>query len=252
MGIRKAFRSTCRTLFGREIGELEEYTDYLREPLVGKFADSHFSTRKVFLTSTEYCKGARFFDHAREREQVAALSKPININDVKDIDSLFDSVKEKVFYSGNKVTGKSMFVGESDNVIDSLYILNSSVVDSCKYNAYSYEMARTDFAFGTTSTGDSSSTIRCFYNVYLKRAFESAFTNSSSDCYFCYNVCNSSNCMFAFNVRSKRNMIGNIQLEPARYSELKSKLLTEIADELEQKKRLDFSIVNIHSKVTGK
>ncbi|MFH1448642.1 MAG: hypothetical protein ABIG39_07305 [Candidatus Micrarchaeota archaeon] len=247
MDINDAFHSTCKTVFGREIGELREYEGYFREALVGKFATSYFSKEKVFLTSEQYCEGAKFFDHNKEQTQITKLlSKPLNINEIKDIDSLFLAVKEKLIYSGNKVIGKSMFVQESDNVIDGIYVLNSSVIDSCKYIAYSYVISRTDFAFGTTSTGDSASTIRCFYNLYLRRSFECAFTNNSSECYFCYNLFNSSGCMFTFNVRTKRNMVGNIQLEPSRYSELKTKLLGEIADELERKKRLDFSIINIH------
>ncbi|MFH1470620.1 MAG: hypothetical protein ABIF01_02630, partial [Candidatus Micrarchaeota archaeon] len=89
--------------------------------------------------------------------------------------------------------------------------------------------------------------IRCFYNLSLRRSFESAFTNNCSECYFCYNTFSSSKCMFTFNVRSKRNMVGNIQLNPSRYEELEAKIISELAEELERKKKLNFSIVDVHN-----
>ncbi|MFH1328216.1 MAG: hypothetical protein ABIH76_05160 [Candidatus Bathyarchaeota archaeon] len=247
MDINDAFRSTCKIVLGDEIGELKDYQSYLSEPLIGKYVTSHFSKKKVFMTSEQYCKDARFFDYGKEYQLFEkSLSKPININEIKDIDSLFLGVKEKILYSGNKVTGKSLKVEESDDVVDGIYVLNSSMVDSGKYLAYSCVMEGSNFTFGTTSSADSNHLIRCFYNLGLRRSFESVFSNNSSNCYFCYNAFNSNECMFTFNVRSKRHMVGNLQLEPSRYSELKDKLLNEIRDELKRKKRLDFSIVNIH------
>ena len=44
--------------------------------------------------------------------------------------------------------------------------------------------------------------------------------------------------MFSFNMRGKRHLIGNIQLTPDKYSELKAKLVEELASELERKKQL--------------
>jgi hypothetical protein len=44
--------------------------------------------------------------------------------------------------------------------------------------------------------------------------------------------------MFSFNMRGKRHLIGNVQLTPEKYAELKAKLTEELANELEKKKRL--------------
>lgn len=247
MKVNDAFKTTCRIVLGREIGELEEYEEYFMEALIGRYVKSNFSGEKVFCTSGEYCSGARFFDYEAEREQVAKLmAKPLNINEIKDVDSLFRAVNERVVYSGNKVLGNSKCVEGSDNILDGMHILKSSVLENCAYTAYSYGSGRSKYMFAVTSSGESESIIRCFYNLKLKRSFECSYTNISSDCYFCYNLLNSQDCMFSFNLRSKRNVIGNIQLERTRYSGLKTKLLGEIVDELRKRKRLDFSIINIH------
>jgi hypothetical protein len=62
--------------------------------------------------------------------------------------------------------------------------------------------------------------------------------------YYSFNCISCSNCIFAFNLRSKRNVIGNLELPKDEYARLKKKLVAEMADELRRKKRL-FSIADI-------
>jgi hypothetical protein len=247
MDINDAFKFTSKMVFGQEIGELNDYDGYFREALAGKEEVSHFSKNKIFLTSDQYCKGAKFFDFEKEQAQMAkALAKPLSINEIKDIDSLFRAVGEKLIYSGNKVLGNSRFVVDSDNVVDGMHVLNSSQVFSSKYIAYSYGIRKCDYTFATTSSGECAATIRCFYNNNLRRSFECAYGVRSSDSHFCYKIIGCNECMFTFNVNSKRYVIGNIQLEPMVYAELKKKLIGEVIDELKMRKQLPFSIINIH------
>jgi len=56
--------------------------------------------------------------------------------------------------------------------------------------------------------------------------------------------------MFSFNLRNKQNIVGNVQLTKDQYADLKTKLLTEICEELKAKKRLDYSIVNLFGGVS--
>ncbi|VVC71619.1 Uncharacterised protein [uncultured archaeon] len=248
MDVRDAFKFTCRMVLGREVGEMDAYEKYLSEAVVQNKARSIYSKKEVFTTFGGYCGGARFFDFSAERDKAAkALSKPIDINKVKDIDSLFGAVGEKLLYGGNKVLGNSAGVENSDNVVDSSNVLNSYQVFESRFVAYSFVVRKSDYAFGTTSSGECAATIRCFYNNNLRRSFECAYGVRSADSLFCYRIVNCDECMFTFNAQSKRHMIGNIQFEPARYAQLKSKLLEEIAGELSKRKRLPFSIVNIHN-----
>ena len=72
---------------------------------------------------------------------------------------------------------------------------------------------------------------------YTKRCFDSYLCVSSSDLYSCFNCKNCMDAMFCFNQNSKRHAIGNLELPKEKYLVIKKKLLSEIAEELEAKKR---------------
>jgi len=246
MDVNEAFKKASKFILGQEIGEMKEYEGFLKEAALGRFANSSFSKERVFVTSERYCDGARFFDYGKDQKKLAKeIAKPININRIKDIDSLFEAAGEKCFYAGGKVLGKSSNVVDSDNVIDSEHVLNSSVVMYCRYIAYSYMMRKNEYMFGCTSTGDSSWNIRCFDTNTIQRCFESALVVACRDCYFSYNLDSCYDCMFTFSEKAKHHMIGNIQLEKEEYKELKKKLLGEALEQLKRSKRLNFSITGI-------
>ncbi|MFH1785302.1 MAG: hypothetical protein ABH842_02650 [Candidatus Micrarchaeota archaeon] len=239
-----AWKQTTKVLFGEPLSVMSDYSDYLKEPLVGKSVKSIISGKDLFVTSKHYPPKARFFDYNKEIQSASILSKPIDVNRIKDVDSLFDAVEEKFIYSGNKVLGNSKFVKNSDNITDSNYVLDSSMIVNGKYVAYCYMLRNNEYCFASTSSGDSSMLIRCLYNNSLKRCFECSLTVSSSDCYFCHNVTGSSDCLFTFNVRAKRNMVGNVQLTKEQYAPLRAKLIGEMAEDLKKRKRI-MSIMDI-------
>jgi hypothetical protein len=241
----KGWKTTCKSIFGEEIGELEEYADYLKEAVVGREVRSTFSGKKLWVASKNHCDGARFFDFAEENAELAKLKGSLDINQVKDIDSLLEGIKETLVYSGNKVIGSSKFIADSDSVIDSMFIFNSSIILGGKCQAYTLLEQHSEYAFGSTSSGQSSNIIRCFYNNSLRRCFEVCATVIASDSYFSYNIWSCSDCMFSFNLRNKTHMIANVQLGKEQYGGLKRKLLGEIEQELKSKKRLDYSILDI-------
>jgi hypothetical protein len=241
----KGWKGACKAIFGQEIGELEEYSDYLKEAVVGKAVKSSFSGKDLWVASRNHCEGARFFDFTDEGARLAELKGSLDINGIKDIDSLLDGLRETLVYSGNKVAGNSKFVEHSDSVVDGMFIFNSSLVIGGKCQAYTYVEQHSEYAFGCTSSGQSANLIRCFYNNSLNRCFEVCATVKAADSYFCYNIWSCSDCMFSFNLRNKAHMIANVQLEKGQYDGLKAKLLAEITQELKKKKRLDYSIMDI-------
>ncbi|MBU1166017.1 hypothetical protein KKF81_03640 [Candidatus Micrarchaeota archaeon] len=246
MDLNSGFTHACSFIFGQEIGDMKDYENYLKEAMVGKLARSSLSGDRLFLLSDQYCGKARFFDYAKEHEKVSdILSKPLDINKIKDTDSLFSAVKEKYLYAGGKVLGQSEEIVASDDITNSQHISYSSMIVNSKYLAYCYQMRNTEYAFASTSSGDSSWILRCFYNNSLQRCFECSASIKLRDCYFCYNLRNCNDCMFTFNTQAKSYMIGNIQLEKQKYLGLKKKLLGEIVSQLKQNKRLNFSIINI-------
>ena len=55
----RQWRSTCRTVLGGEIGELDDFSEWLsglNDPLVTRKSSSG---KPVVMTSENYCKGAR-------------------------------------------------------------------------------------------------------------------------------------------------------------------------------------------------
>ncbi|MBI5228069.1 hypothetical protein HY988_05760 [Candidatus Micrarchaeota archaeon] len=247
--VNNAWKSTAKILFGSDIGELKEFEGYLKEAIVGHSVSSCFSAKPLFIMSEQYGKNSKFFDYSNELVQFNHIaSAPVDINSIKDLDSLVSAIGEKIIYGANKVQGNSKFIEHSDTIIDSTAILNSSMIIRGKYLAYSYLMRDNEHTFGSESSGSSSHIVRCFYNGFLQRCFECTYSTKSSDCYFSYNLSQCTDCMFTFNSRAKRFMVGNVQLEKDSYAKLKSKLLAEITGELEKRKRLDFSIIDLMNK----
>jgi hypothetical protein len=244
--LNKAWKSTTAVLFGSAMGELSEYEQYLKGAAIGETVESCFSGRKLWVASEQYGRQAKFFDYGTEQAKLAVQNtKPLDINEIKDIDSIRDALKERFVYSGNKALGNSQMVENSDAVVDSNYVLNSSIIVRSEYVAYSYLMRENKHTFGSTSSGASSHIIRCFYNGMLNRCFECSASVGCSDCYFSYNLISCTDCLFTFNLRAKRHVVANVQLGRDEYAALKAKLVGEMAAELREKKRLAHSIIDV-------
>ncbi|VVB57498.1 Uncharacterised protein [uncultured archaeon] len=246
MDLQGAWTSTCKTIFGQELGPLAEFEPYLKEALIGKEVRSAFSKKPLRVTSPHFDARARFFDYAAERPDYEKLNTPLDLNALKDIDSVVGAVKERLVYAGNKRMGQSQNVEMSDQVTDSIDIHHSALITRCQHVAYCTFMQDGEYCFGCTDiTNHPTSVIRCFYNHELKRSFECSYGVSSADCLFCYNVEGCNDCLFTFSEKNKRHMIGNVQLTPDAYKRLKTKLVGEIAQELAAKKRYPLSITDM-------
>lgn len=244
--VNDSWKSTSKILFGQVIGELREFEDYMKPTAIGQSTNSSFSGKPIFVLSAQYSPNTKFFDYSNELGEFNKLaSKPLDINKIKDLDSLVESVQEKLIYGGNKIFGISKLIEHSDTIMDSTGIYNCSMIIRGKYLAYSYLMRDNEYTFGSTSSSESSHILRCCYNTSLQRCFELSYSVGSSDCYLSYNCHQCTDCMFSFNLRAKRFMVGNVQLDKSSYQKLKSKILGELASELKSKKKLRFSIFDI-------
>ncbi len=231
--LEKAWNSTCRVLFGREIGPLSKYSGYLEEYLlpVAK-RKSHLSGKEVIIARGDYPQSARFIS---EDELVPNRDYAISINDMKDIDSLSAALKEKLEYSGNRYLGNSAFVEKSDIVHDSQFVYGSSNIEQSSYICSSYMMRMgSKNVFGSGWTGNGEHLIRLVAGLNLHRCFESHFISDSSDIYFSFNCDGCHDVMFSFGQKNRSYAIGNLQLPKDKYRTLKAKLLEEVVRELER------------------
>lgn len=232
----RRWKATCRAIFGREVGDMEGYSAWLSEGLEPASKTNSIVSGKETSAIGDYCKGARFisFDEIDYSKKAA----PIDVNRIKDIDSIIEAVREQAIYCGNIVLGNSSFVENSTGLEDCNYCLNAHTNHSSQYLAY-FSLGRADRSlFGCSGCGESQFCIKMEECWKASRCVGTNRVWESSGVYLSHNLRGCSDCMFTFNQLGKRNLIGNVQLAPEGYAELKTKLVAELADELERKKRL--------------
>ncbi|MFH1470974.1 MAG: hypothetical protein ABIF01_04450 [Candidatus Micrarchaeota archaeon] len=228
---------TCKVIFGERVCGLEECSPWLSgfiEPI--SHNKSRLSGKEVISAPTDYCKTDKWLSF--EEIDFNKTFEPLNINEIKDIDSLLEALGERMHYSGNVVFGKSGNIVNSSNLNDSFYIYEVGRFGNSKYLAYCTIGRLNDTCFGSNGIEESSYCIRCSRVYRSKRCFELWMSENCSDCHYSSGLSGCSNCMFTFNVKSKKYSIGNLELSVARYNEIKGKLLEEMAELLIKEKRL--------------
>ena len=235
--LNKTWKNTCRVLFGEEIGELKEYEEWLSscmDPL--DVRKSKISGKDVYLAVPDYCASARFVS----LEEIGMVKKPepLNINEIKDIDSIVEALQERFCYSGNIVLANSKNVERSSNIFNSSNVLNSNFIYDSEYIAYSSNVRYCKYLFGANNIIDSSFVIRGPEGFRDTRCFEIWGCYTNSDCYFSFGVEGSQNVLFSFNIKNKRNVIGNLELPKEKFLSLKEKILGELKGELVRRKSL--------------
>ncbi len=249
--INEDFKKTCKLLFGTEVGELEEFAPYLEETLFPyKIVKSAASGKQVMMSSDHYLDDAVF----ASQEEVAKIKfAPLSINEIKDIDSLFDAASERAVYCGNKLFGKNMNVSEGDNISDCIEVRHSHDIFNSKYVAYCSIGRVSESIYGVNVFWKCNHDIRCAEVTFAgaARCFECYQSTGISDSYYTYNCSSCQDCMFSFNLRGKNHMIGNLQLARERYMPLKEKLVGEMAEKLKKDKRL-FAMGDIAQMAGGK
>ncbi|MCX6778342.1 MAG: hypothetical protein NT157_05675, partial [Candidatus Micrarchaeota archaeon] len=164
--------------------------------------------------------------------------EPLTINEVKDIDSILEALRERAYYTGNVQLGNSRFIEGSTDVIESFYIYDSTQIGFSKYVAYGYNMEYAESVFGSMNHGNCNHSIAIHDSDYLTRCFEVCSSEEACDAYYSHRLFSCKNCMFSFNIRNASYAIGNLRLPPEKYLALKRKLLAEMAQELKANKRL--------------
>ncbi|MFH1221760.1 MAG: hypothetical protein V1492_01610, partial [Candidatus Micrarchaeota archaeon] len=136
--LNKAWKNTCKILLGEEAGDLLEFRDYLKrytDPLDKR--KSILSGKDVTISSNRIPKNACVIGLEEMNEyQKKTTNMSLNINEIKDIDSIVAAVREKAFYAGNVVLGNSQHVMDSHRCINTSYALECQDVYDGKYVAF--------------------------------------------------------------------------------------------------------------------
>lgn len=227
--LNKAWKSTCRIILGEEIGELKEYEEWLLE-YTGRLRveKSAVSGRDVHLGTDEYCRSGKFI--SLTEVDFYKKFEPLGVNEVKDIDSIVSAIQERTHYTGEVVLGESRQVENSTNINDSSTVYGSYMVDGSKNVACSKYLRDGEFIFGVVGFAHNRHAIRGVFARNSSRCFEFHNANNSQDAYYSSNLVGCTECFFCFNLRNKRYVVGNLELKPDTYRELKRKLLSELVE----------------------
>ncbi len=234
--IKKKWADTCRVLLGKEIGPLNDYAKWLSAMTEPVSRHKSISGKEVISAPTDYCKGAKWLSFADV--DFNKRFEPLNINEIKDIDSIAESIKERMHYAGSIVFGKSAQISESTNINDSVGIYNVGRIGFSKYAAYTTMGINLESCFGCNFLGDSAYCIKANHTSHSQRTLETWGCRYSSDLYYSARLNNCTECFFSFNAWNRKYAIGNLELQREKYFPLKKKLIAEIAEELTSKKSL--------------
>jgi len=246
MDIDQAWKDTCKVLLYSEVGELTDFERYLTryaEPIFAK--KSAISGQKVTVSRPDFSPSSKFIsqDEAPEYDK-KIRSLPLNINQIKDIDSILNAISENFYYAGNQITGNSAQVVESDNVIDSQVVHRSAQVWGCKFMAFCSMCRSSEFMFGVNWASTSKYLINCYETYQQTRCMETLNVWSSSDIYYSVGLEGCSDCLFSFNRKNSQRLIGNCAFDKAAFAEYKARLLGQMRDRLKSKREIP-SIIDI-------
>ena len=235
--VSRKWRSTAKLLFGAEVGELKEYAEWLgsfrtlrsvrKSSLSGKdvvFSHSHWPNEGNFLLYSE-------IDFSKKYE-------PLDINKLKDIDSITEAVWERISYAGGLVLGNSHFIEKGSGIVDSNYLYNCDRCAHSKYMAHTTMGIYSENMFGVTGSGNSSFQVGGGCNMFINRCYEASKCDYVNDSYFVHGCSGCSDCMFSFSLRSKRFAIGNLVLPKEKYLGIKASLISELGEMLVRDKCL--------------
>ncbi len=235
--LEKAWASTCRVLFGEELGSLQLYGKWLAELVdMPSARKSSVSGKEVIYSSRDYSAKAKSI--SLDEVDVNRKFPPLDINQVKDIDSIVQAIQDRVYYTGNMILGNSKYVEKSSNINDSFYVYSTTLSGNDKYMAYC-TLARLDsYGFGGNAFSQCEFCLKCHELTRVKRSFELWMSQDSADCYYSHGLKSCTGCIFCFNLQNRKNSIGNLELAPDKFKELKAKLVAEMAAELKKARRL--------------
>ena len=235
--LNSAWKQTIKVVLGKDVGDIEPYEEYLQDMMFQGYTNIDKNTRKIMRTTEPYyCKGSKFIPLSSV--DFNKTFEPLDINEVKDIDSIAEALRERFTYVANIVEGNSKFVDMGSNITDSFYVFNAVDVAKSQYIAYTSRARYAKYFFGVDWGGEGEMVVRSADFHKNHRVFEAHACYGSSDTYYSFAVGESYEIMFSFGGRGRRYTIGNKELAPEKYLKIKSALLEQIRVELEKNKKL--------------
>lgn len=253
--IETSFAHTTGVLFGEKLDGIETYANWLKKHTrpVGRGVSAASGKPLVLANYANYQKfpRGRLVDSAEAREKGAKTHLEASEVETMNMQNAGQKLKKLAFFNVEFFEGSNMNLAECAIAVDSTNCYRSSLLEYSKNCAYSFWTNNCQNVFGSDGPFDSNSCINIYYCCAQTRCFEIDCCGYCSDTYFAHGCENLSEAMFCFNVKNKRFAIGNAEMQPEKYRNIKAALLGQIAEELEEKKDLKWGIYNIGCRVKG-
>ena len=241
-----AFNRTSEILLGKRLTNLQSYRDWLLE-----YVGESVRTKSAVSDKTIYVPDILFFKAIKKNmvtleESIELAKKQISESDARSItlSNASEKLEDVKFVTSDVMLGQNLDLRETSTCMHAQHCLDGYWYIYSKCDAYCAWPRETEYSFGCYFLFASKFCMKCHNSVALTRCFEVSDSTNCTDCYFCHNCEALSNCMFCFNVKSMRYAIGNVEVGREKFMEIKTRLLGQVADELEKNKRLDISIYN--------
>lgn len=232
----KEWRSACKLVLGADAGPLSGYESWLSlhlAPLLQK--KSSLSSKPVTFYTPHYT-GSAFI--AFDEIDFNKAYPPFDTAKIRSTADIINLLPGRLYYAGNIILGHSSHCEKSSAISNCHYLSEVKNFNESKY-AFKCGFGRyNESVFGVYGPGESAYCITCSQLVRTKRSLEAWDCTNCSDCYYSYGLDNCSDCLFCFHLKSKRHCVGNIQLTPAKYGQIKARLQKEMLAALKVKGRL--------------
>lgn len=245
--IEKAFQETTKILFGKKLSDIESYRTWLLEGVSGAL---HIKSQ--VSDDIVYVPDILFFSSIKKNlvtldESLELGKKQISREDAKTL--TLPNASEKLnsikYLTSDVMLGQNQDLMKTSTCMHAQHCLEGVWYIYSKCDAYCCWPRESEYCFGSHYLFASNFSIKCYNSVKLARCFELSDCSNCADCYFCHNCEGLTNCMFCFNAKSLRYAIWNIELGKEEYLRIKEKIIREIIETIERKKRLDVNIYNI-------
>jgi len=232
--LNSAWKSYSNSVLNGEIGELDEFMEFIEH---SSSRVNHSRLVKNVLVSPEFYENTEKVNPLSDADFHKKF-EPLNINEMKDIDSIVNAIQERIYYTGNIILGNSTNIEKSTSIFDSTYVYMSAEMYNTKFSLFSERGRDSTALFGCAWGGENEFAFDLIEAGRTKRMFSVISAETSSDVYYSAGVISSQEVMFSFGVMGKTYVIGNRKLSVDNYMSIKKALLEQLRDKLKRDKKV--------------
>jgi len=246
--INKAFNATCKVLFRKEVGPMQELEAWLSRriglstPVKSMFGNDTYLPSAKTAPAFAYLPKNRIIS-LKEAWKLESLH--LEEDEIAGLESIKENLSKIGFFTYEAGGGVQTNVMKSPGAYSGSNLYKGERCGYSESSGISYLSTYNKYVFGCAYCHYSQFSIGCFYSSKLSRCFELDSCVSCLDSLFCHNSEGLGDCMFCFSVKGKKHAVGNAELETGRYKEIKDSLIGQIADRLEKEKDFKWDIYNI-------